>query len=217
WNEVTADTIKNCWNHVKILSDAIPRDNDENDDSNIDSELNRAIEALHLSDMMQVKEFLTIPEEDVIYEFLNISEFEDMFKSGTTDHPDEVDDSSEMEIIHINEALRSLKTVNLFLLQQENAGEQIKLAEIGTDAIPEESAKGGVSASFTLRDLQVFDFFFSSASASDSDSEDELLELEELSSDSDEEASLSEESESDCSSTLAKFYRQIYGHFYVTF
>ncbi|CAG8782254.1 19892_t:CDS:2, partial [Rhizophagus irregularis] len=36
WNEVTADTIKNCWNHVKILSDAIPRDNDENDDSNID-------------------------------------------------------------------------------------------------------------------------------------------------------------------------------------
>ncbi|CAB5376754.1 unnamed protein product [Rhizophagus irregularis] len=128
WNEVTADTIKNCWNHVKILSDAIPRDNDENDDSNIDSELNRAIEALHLSDMMQVKEFLTIPEEDVIYEFLNISEFEDMFKSGTTDHPDEVDDISEMEIIHINEALRSLKTVNLFLLQQENAGEQIKLA-----------------------------------------------------------------------------------------
>ncbi|CAB5349997.1 unnamed protein product [Rhizophagus irregularis] len=105
------------------------RDNDENDDSNIDSELNRAIEALHLSDMMQVKEFLTIPEEDVIYEFLNISEFEDMFKSGTTDHPDEVDDSSEMEIIHINEALRSLKTVNLFLLQQENAGEQIKLAD----------------------------------------------------------------------------------------
>ncbi|CAB5360730.1 unnamed protein product [Rhizophagus irregularis] len=111
-----------------IIQDAIPRDNDENDDSNIDSELNRAIEALHLSDMMQVKEFLTIPEEDVIYEFHNISEFEDMFKSWTTDHPDEVDDSSEMEIIHINEALRSLKTVNLFLLQQENAGEQIKLA-----------------------------------------------------------------------------------------
>ncbi|EXX53376.1 hypothetical protein RirG_244470 [Rhizophagus irregularis DAOM 197198w] len=128
WNEVTADTIKNCWNHVKILSDAIPRDNDEDDDSNIDSELNRAIKALHLSDMMQVKEFLTIPEEDVIYEFLNISEFDDMFKTGLTDHPDEVDDSFEMEIIHINEALRSLKTVNLFLLQQENAGKQIKLA-----------------------------------------------------------------------------------------
>ena len=25
WNEVIANTIKNCWNYVKILSDAIPR------------------------------------------------------------------------------------------------------------------------------------------------------------------------------------------------
>ncbi|CAI2186995.1 17155_t:CDS:1, partial [Funneliformis geosporum] len=37
------------------------------------------------------------------------------------------DDSAEVEIICINNALQSLKTVNLFLLQQENASEQIKL------------------------------------------------------------------------------------------
>jgi hypothetical protein len=36
--------------------------------------------------------------------------------------------STEVEIICINKALQSLKTVNLFLLQQKNAGEQIKLA-----------------------------------------------------------------------------------------
>ena len=131
WNEVTANTIKNCWNHVKILSDAIPRDiyDDDsmpNDDYDLilDGELDEAIQALHLPNMMQMKEFLTIPEEDVIYEIPNISEFADMFKNG---YPDDVDDSDEVEIICTNEALQSLKTLNLYLLQQENASEQIKL------------------------------------------------------------------------------------------
>ena len=133
WNEVTTSTIKNCWNHVKILSDAISRDifedniYEENEDAMLDDELNRGIEALNLPNMMQVKEFLAIPEEDIVYEIPNISEFADMFKNGPTDNPDELDDSVEMEIILTNEALQSLKTVNLFLLQQENASEQIKL------------------------------------------------------------------------------------------
>src|SRR2546421_12827340 len=127
WNEVTANTIKNCWNHVKILSDAIPRDIYDNDlmfddDLMLDDELNEAIRALHLPNMMQVKEFLTIPEEDVVYEIPDTSaEFADIFKNGPN-HPDEADDSSEMEIICINEALQSLKTLNLYLLQQEDAG-----------------------------------------------------------------------------------------------
>jgi hypothetical protein len=124
WNEVTASTIKNCWNHVKILPDTF--ENDINNDD-VDDELGKAIEALNLPNMMQVKEFLTIPEEDIIYEVPNISEFADMFKNGPTNHPDEVDDSIETEIICINDASRSLKTVNLFLLQQENSSEQIKL------------------------------------------------------------------------------------------
>src|SRR5215213_3869970 len=92
WNEVTANAIKNCWNHVKILSDAIPRDIYDDDsmlnddyDLMLDDELNEAIKALHLPNMMQVKEFLTIPEEDVIYEIPNISEFADMFKNGHSD------------------------------------------------------------------------------------------------------------------------------------
>jgi len=140
WNEVTTNTIKNCWNHVKILSNIISEDIydddlmfDDNsmldDDSMLDYELNKAIKALHLPNMMQVKEFLTIPEENIVYEIPDTSaEFADIFKNGPN-HPDEADDSSEMEIICINEALQSLKTLNLYLLQQENAGEQMKLVD----------------------------------------------------------------------------------------
>src|SRR2546421_165099 len=82
---------------------------------------------LFLDILMQIKEFLTIPEEDIIYEIPNISEFADMFNNKHTDHPDEIDDSDEVKIICSNEALRSLRIVNLFLLQQENASKQIKL------------------------------------------------------------------------------------------
>lgn len=142
WSEVTADTIKNCWNHVKILSNEQMSDDEQmfddeqmledelmlDDELVFDDELNKAIKALRLPNAMQMKEFLTIPEEDMIYEIPDdISEFADMFRNGPADHPDEVDDSAEVEIICINKALQSLKTLNLFLLQQENASEQIKL------------------------------------------------------------------------------------------
>ena len=85
WSEVTTDTIKNCWNHVKILSnieDDLILDEDliPDDDLMLDEELNEAIKALHLPNMMQVKEFLTIPEEDIVYDIPNILEFENMFK-----------------------------------------------------------------------------------------------------------------------------------------
>ncbi|PKK75006.1 hypothetical protein RhiirC2_819444 [Rhizophagus irregularis] len=82
--------------------------------------------------MMQLKEFLTIPEENIVYEISEdeiISELANIFKKNTN-HPDEIDDSTEAEIISINEALKCLKTLNLFLLQQENANEHIKLVGI---------------------------------------------------------------------------------------
>src|SRR6266540_427124 len=81
----------------------------------------------YLFNMMQMKEFLTIPEEDIVYDIPNILEFENMFKNRPVDHPDEMDDSTEIEIISVSNALQSLKTLNLFLLQQENASEQVKL------------------------------------------------------------------------------------------
>ncbi|EXX56777.1 hypothetical protein RirG_212990 [Rhizophagus irregularis DAOM 197198w] len=81
---------------------------------------------------MQLKEFPTIPEENIVYEISEdeiISELANIFKKNTN-HPDEIDDSTEAEIISINEALKCLKTLNLFLLQQENANEHIKLVDI---------------------------------------------------------------------------------------
>ncbi|CAB5363548.1 unnamed protein product [Rhizophagus irregularis] len=137
WSEVTANTIRNCWNHVKILSNTddermIDDEDDElmpNDELILDDELNKAIKTLRLPNMMEVKELLTIPEEYIVYEIPDdISEFADMFKNGSTNHPDEIDDSAEIKIICVNKALQGLKIVNLFLLQQENASEQIKLA-----------------------------------------------------------------------------------------
>ncbi len=89
----------------------------------LDEELNKVIKAFHLPNMMQVKEFLTISEEDIVYDILNILEFENMFKNKSVDHPDEMNDSTEIEIISISNALQSLKTLNLFLLQQKNASE----------------------------------------------------------------------------------------------
>ncbi|CAB5370307.1 hypothetical protein RhiirA5_434422 [Rhizophagus irregularis] len=80
-------------NYVKILSDTF-ENNINNDD--IDDELSKAIEALNLPNMMQIKEFLTIPEENIIYKVSNISKFADMFKNGPTNHPDKIDDSIEI-------------------------------------------------------------------------------------------------------------------------
>ena len=92
----------------------------------LDDELDRAIKDLHLPNRMQMKDFLTIPDENVIYEIPDISEFADLFKNRSI-HPDETNDSVEAEKIYIKQALQSLKTVNLFLLQQENASKQINL------------------------------------------------------------------------------------------
>src|SRR6266498_3699048 len=93
----------------------------------LDEELNETIKALHLPNMIQVKEFLTISKENIVYDISNILKFENMFKNELVDHLDKIDDSIEIEIISVSNALQSLKTLNLFLLQQENASEQVKL------------------------------------------------------------------------------------------
>jgi hypothetical protein len=142
WDEVSADTIQNCWNHTKILGGNDDDNDDDDDDENyngdddlvLDYDLNEAIKALYLPNMMQVKDFLTIPKENIVYEIPDdnqiISDLAHLFKRTNTNHPDEIDDSTEAEIIGINEALKCLKTVNLFLLQQENANKHVKLAGV---------------------------------------------------------------------------------------
>ena len=71
----------------------------------LNEELNEAIKALHLLNMMQVKEFLTISEEDIVYDIPNILEFENMFKNELVDHSDKMDNNTEIEIISVSNVL----------------------------------------------------------------------------------------------------------------
>ena len=87
--------------------------------------------------MMHVKEFLNFSDENIVYEILDddqiIAELVNIFKEKfdeNIDDPDEIDDSTETEVINTRVALKSLKTVHKFLLQQENANECIKLVNI---------------------------------------------------------------------------------------
>ena len=140
-NDVTIETINNCWHHTGILpdnetDDIIHKTDDiihETDVLTLD-ELFKTLEAFHLPDVMQVKEFLNLPDEKIVYEVLDddkiIIELVDIFKKRSNeniDDLDEIDDSTEMVVINTSVALKSLETVNAFLLQQENANEYVKL------------------------------------------------------------------------------------------
>ena len=91
------------------------------------------LEILNLPNSMNAKEFLNIFEENIVCEISKddqiITELVEIFKKKSDDDldEDEMDDSVEIETISANVILKSLKTVNTFLLQQENVGEYIKL------------------------------------------------------------------------------------------
>lgn len=147
WNEVTTETISNCWNHTKILPnterlDDIDADDIEDadiedadiEDDNIEAddfvlnEISRMLEILNLPNSMKAKEFLNMSGENIVYEVPeDITEFIEMLKKRSDENIDEMDDSFEVVTVSTNEALKNLNTVNTFLLQQENSSEYIKL------------------------------------------------------------------------------------------
>ena len=138
WKEVTAETICNCWHHTKILLDDVDdTDNDDvvepdvEPDAELDVEPNndlvfneifRMLEILNLPNSMNAKEFLNIFEENIVCEISKddqiITELVEIFKKKSDDDldEDEIDDSVEIKTIGANVALKSLKTVNTFLL-----------------------------------------------------------------------------------------------------
>ena len=139
WNNVTAETIYNCWRHTGILpiNTDIELDFLLDDDYEIfDDELTDALKALNFSNMMELEEFLTIPEEKIVCEILDdneiitdlVNNFKKKSNEEETNNLDEMDDSIEEEVISFNVALKSLKKVHTFLLQQEYASEHLKLA-----------------------------------------------------------------------------------------
>src|SRR5688572_29688105 len=136
WNEVTTKTIHNCWHHTGILPNTELLDDIETDDPILDK-ISKALDALNLPNSMPAEEFLNIPEENIIYEIPDddqiITEFTEMFKKSANENPaedlDEMDDSIETVTVSTNVALKNLKNVYTFLLQQENANECIKLVD----------------------------------------------------------------------------------------
>ena len=95
---------------------------DETDDL-ILKELHDIFKVLHLPNVMKVEEFLTIPEEDVVFEVLEddqiIVDLVNIFKKSEEENIndiDEMDDSTEVPIISHNVALKSLKNIHTFLL-----------------------------------------------------------------------------------------------------
>ena len=139
WNNVTAETIYNCWRHTGILpiNTDIELDFPLDDDYEIfDDKLTDALKALNFSNMMELEEFLTIPEEKIVCEILDddeiitdlVNNFKKKSNEEETNNLDEMDDSIEEEVISFNAALKSLKKVHTFLLQQEYATEHLKLA-----------------------------------------------------------------------------------------
>src|SRR6185369_15115251 len=94
-------------------------------------DLSEMINKLHLSDPMQVDEFLFIPDEDIVYDISDdnqlIRETAETFKEDIDEvNVDEMDDSTEIPIVSASSALKSLENVRWFLLQQESANEQIR-------------------------------------------------------------------------------------------
>jgi hypothetical protein len=139
WSEVDAETIRNCWRHTDILPATFNADIRNLSESSCQTadlildDLAKYLEKLRLPDPMPLDDFLTIPEEDVVYEVLEddkiVEELVYMFgmADGDSADPDEVDDSSETPIVSASAASKGLETAYQFLLQQDDAGEQIKL------------------------------------------------------------------------------------------
>ncbi|CAG8599053.1 25110_t:CDS:2, partial [Dentiscutata erythropus] len=105
--EVSTETIRNCWRHTKILSvssNVDLRNLSENICQVIDSEIDdlaALIENLHFLDPMQR-----------LLKFFK--------KNGNLDETKKMDDSSEIPIVSADLALESLETVYMYLLQQDN-------------------------------------------------------------------------------------------------
>jgi hypothetical protein len=96
-------------------------------------ELADTLRDLNLPYPMQAEEFLNLPEENIVYKVPEddkiIEELVYLFKNTDKENMDleEIDDSDEIPVISTSTAIASLETVRMFLLQQENAEEYVKL------------------------------------------------------------------------------------------
>ena len=89
---------------------------------------------------MEVEEFLTVPEEGVVYGVTDNNQIitdAEIFKEENSNN---VEDSTEVAIISASAASKALETVQTFLIQQENANEYLRYADILEKYIGEKKA-----------------------------------------------------------------------------
>ncbi|CAG8596613.1 9929_t:CDS:2 [Dentiscutata heterogama] len=100
----------------------------------------RSLDTLCLPNAMEIDEFLNFNSEEIVYEvspedqiikelayvFRNDESVEVMDKGNTKVIDEEEDNSVELAIVSSSLVLNSLKNVQMFLLQQEGSGDQLK-------------------------------------------------------------------------------------------
>lgn len=126
WDELTPETIRNCWNHTKILP-IITTDSDATNTPTL-GELSQMLTSLNLPDTMSIEEFLSNPEEEEVYVVPDDEELVELYRRQSdlpiNSSSEEADDSIEPRIISVNEASKGLEIVYNFL-QQQNDAEQL--------------------------------------------------------------------------------------------
>lgn len=138
WDEVDAKIIHNCWYYTKILSDVTVNLRNISEDirqyeNMVLNDLADALQALNLPYPMQAEEYLNIPEKNLVYEVLKDDQIieELVYLFGNTNKEninlEEIDDSNDCPIISSSAAIASLEIVRIFLLQQDNTEEYVKL------------------------------------------------------------------------------------------
>ena len=97
------------------------------------SDLTQMLTTLNLPNQIPIEEFLSNPEEEIIYEVPEndkiIEKLIEIYKKqpeAPADINEEEDDSTEPVIISANETSKNLEIVHVYLLQQENSKEQLR-------------------------------------------------------------------------------------------
>jgi hypothetical protein len=111
WDEVSEQTIKNCWIHSKLIK------HQEFESTVIESnitETSNSIESLNLENPMTFEEFVNIPEEIIIEDILN--EESDQIEEDN----ELIDDSVVEEKVKDSEAMTACNTLMRYLEQQSD-------------------------------------------------------------------------------------------------
>ncbi|CAG8474462.1 964_t:CDS:2 [Diversispora eburnea] len=137
--------------------------NNENN-SELTNNISKNIQALYLPNAIGIEEFLSVPEENIIYKDLEddeiITELVDIFKKPEENikNVEELDDSIEPVIIDISVTLKSIENIYMFLFQQENSEKYIKLANTIEKFIKD------LASTFEAKDTNALKVTFISAS-----------------------------------------------------